>query len=242
VIHAITIIDVTTTLAETIRIENKTASHCAMQFENHWLSRYPRPLRCIHDQGTEFIGLNFQHMLAMNGIESVPTTVRNPQANAVCERMHKTVLDMLSSSLREPPDNVATATELVDTCLAAASRALRSAIHQSMQVSPGALVFHRDMLLPIPMLANYNEIRLRRQAIVDENNRKANLRRYFKDYSPGDQVLILLQPLSKLGQQTAGPFPITQVHVNGTVSIERSPGVFERLNIRRIKPFVAPAH
>lgn len=110
-----------------------------------------------------------------------------------------------------------------------------------MQISPGALVFHRDMLLPIPLLANYNEIRLRRQAIIDENNRKANLRRHFKDYTPGDQVLILLRPLGTLGQKTAGPFPITQVHVNGTVTIERSPGVFERLNIRRVKPFIAQA-
>jgi transposase InsO family protein len=221
VVHAITMIDITTTLTETVRIENKTSSHCALQFENHWLSRYPRPLRCVHDQGTEFVGLNFQHMLAMNGIQSVPTTVRNPQANAVCERMHKTVQDMLNSSLRDPPDNVATAIELVDTCLAAASRALRSAVHQSMQISPGALVFHRDMLLPIPLSADYNEIRIRRQAIIDENNRKANLRRHFKDYSPGDQVLILLRPLSKLGQKTMGPFPITQVHINGTVTIER---------------------
>jgi hypothetical protein len=148
---------------------------------------------------------------------------------------------MLNSSLCEPPDNVATAVELVDTCLAAASRALRSAIHQSMQISPGALVFHRDMLLPIPLMADYNEIRQRRQAIIDENNRKANLRRRFKDYSAGDQVLILLQPVSKLGRKTDGPYTITQVHVNGTVTIERTPGVFERLNIRRLKPFIAPA-
>ena len=73
--------------------------------------------------------------------------------------MHKTVQDMLQSSLRSPPDNVATAVELVDSCLAAASRALRSVVHQTLQISPGALVFSRDMLLPIPILANYNLIR-----------------------------------------------------------------------------------
>ena len=178
-------------------------------------------------------------MLAMNGIQSVPISVRNPQANAVAERMHKTVQDMLNTSLRNPPDNVANAIELVDTCIAAASRALRSTIHQTMQISPGALVFHRDMLLPIPLMADYNLIRERRQALIDENNRKANLHRRFKDYSPGDQVLLLLKPLAKLGAKTAGPYVITQVHVNGTVTIERNPGVFERVNIRRVKPYIA---
>ena len=56
----------------------------------------------------------------------------------------------------------------------------------------------------------------------------------------GDQVLILLRPKGKLAIKTAGPYPITHVHVNGTVTIARAPNVLERLNIRRIKPYVAP--
>ena len=120
-VHALTMIDITSTLSETVRIENKTSTHMAMMFENHWLARYPRPTRCLHDQGTEFMGMGFQNMLHLNGIQSVPTSVRNPQANAVCERMHKTVQDMLQSSLRAPPENVETAVELIDSCRAAAS-------------------------------------------------------------------------------------------------------------------------
>jgi hypothetical protein len=57
-----------------------------MQFKNIWLSHYPRPQHCIHDQGTEFIGAEFQYMLMQSGIkDDVPTTVQNPQANAICE-------------------------------------------------------------------------------------------------------------------------------------------------------------
>ena len=240
-IHAITMLDVTSTIAECIRIENKTAAHCALQFTNHWLARYPKPLRVVHDQGTEFIGLDFQSMLQVNGIKPVPTSVRNPQANAVCERLHKTVQDMLKSSLRDPPDNVANAVELVDSCLAAASRALRSAVHQTMQISPGALVFGRDMMLPIPIMADYNLVRERRQAVIDENNRKANLRRHFKDYKVDDQVLLFIPKRGKLQDTTVGPFRVHEVHVNGTVTIERDPGIFDRVNIRRVKPFTARA-
>jgi hypothetical protein len=43
-LFALTMIDTTTTLAEIIRIENKTSQHVAMQFENSWLAHYPKPL------------------------------------------------------------------------------------------------------------------------------------------------------------------------------------------------------
>ena len=92
-------IDPTTTLSETIRIENKTSSHCSMQFANNWLTRYPKPTRCVHDQGTEFTGIEFQTMLLQEGIKSVPSSVRNPQSNAIIERLHKTVGDMLNTSV-----------------------------------------------------------------------------------------------------------------------------------------------
>jgi hypothetical protein len=68
-----------TNFPDAIRIQNKTASHVSMQFENIWLSCYPRPQHCIHDEGTKFIGIEFQYMLMRSGIKDVPTTVRNPQ-------------------------------------------------------------------------------------------------------------------------------------------------------------------
>lgn len=237
-IQALTVVDVTTTLAECVRIENKTSAHCAMQFVNHWVARYPRPTRCIHDQGKEFVGFDFQSTLAVNGIKAVPTSVKNPQANAVCERLHKTIQDLINTSVRTPPNNVNNAIELVDSCLASAVRSLRSVVHQGLKVSPGALVFGRDMVLPIPILADYNLIRERRQAIIDDNNRRANLRRRFKDYQVNEQVLILERPLGKLKPKTSGPFPISAIHVNGTVTIQRGPGIHERLSIRRVKPYL----
>ena len=71
-----------------IRITNKTMSHVAEQFKNSWLSRYPRPNRCVHDNGKEFIGSNFVRLLAQMGIKDVCTAVRNPQSNTICERIH----------------------------------------------------------------------------------------------------------------------------------------------------------
>ena len=146
-----------------------------MHFENEWLSRYPHPLRCIHDPGTEFTGIHFQSMLTMNGIQSVPTTAKNPQANAICERLHLTIGNMLRTMLHEnPPQNVQTGIELVDTALASASYAVRTAVHRTMKVSPGALIYHRDMMLPIPIIANFQ--RLTKNCINNKNDTKEHAR------------------------------------------------------------------
>ena len=237
---ALTAVDPATTLAEIIRIENKTSAHVAMKFENEWLSRYPRPLRCVHDQGPEFMSLPFQHVLAVNGIKDVPTTVANPQANAVNERLHQTIENTLRTMLHTfNPQNQVEAANLVDNCLATAQYAVRSAVHRVLNVSPGAMVFQRDMVLPIPLIANFELIRQRRQAMVDENNRRQNLRRHFYDYNVGDEVLIVDRNKNRptLAPISTGPYVVQQSHVNGTVTILRAPNVYERINIRRLRPY-----
>jgi hypothetical protein len=58
--YALTCIDTVTNFPDAIRIRDKTASHVGIQFENLWLARYPRPVCCVHNRGTEFIGADFQ--------------------------------------------------------------------------------------------------------------------------------------------------------------------------------------
>ena len=57
---AITTVDPFLGLCEIRRIKNKTSAHVATKFYEMWLNRYPRPLRCIHDNGSEFISQEFQ--------------------------------------------------------------------------------------------------------------------------------------------------------------------------------------
>jgi transposase InsO family protein len=92
--RALTIIDTTTNFPEIIRIDNHSAAHVGQQFKNAWLSRYPWPLQCIYDQGTEFTGAHFQATLRHHGIQAKPTTVKNPQANEllnICIKQLQTV-------------------------------------------------------------------------------------------------------------------------------------------------------
>ena len=80
-------------------------------------------------------------------------------------------------------------------------------------------------------------IRQKRQVLIDEANRKENLKRYYKDYNIGDRVMVKVYNPSKLQARTTGPYIVTRVHQNGTLTIERKPNVFERINIRRLVPY-----
>ena len=135
-------------------------------------------------------------------------------------------------------DNQATtANHVIDNALQTAAYAARTAIHSSMKISPDALVFQRDMLLDIPLIADLHLFQQKRQALIDERLFQANCSRISHDYQPQEEVLLLKYKPDKLEPRAEGPFVIERVHVNGTVTIRRNPYVTERINIRRIRPF-----
>ena len=78
-----TMADPATGWFEIFEIPDRGAETTALVFGRQWLSRYPRPKRCIFDNGNEFLGNEFQEMLKSFGITPAPTTVRNPSANFV---------------------------------------------------------------------------------------------------------------------------------------------------------------
>ena len=235
--RALTIIDTVTNLVELVRIDNKTSEHVAMHFENTWLSRYPMPRSITYDQGGEFIGRPFQQMLARHGIQARPTTAKNPQANSLCERMHQTVANSLRAMRQmTPPAGIQHATQLVDTALANCLFATRSTVHSALRASPGSLAFNRDMILDIPMVADWELIRQNRQQLIDARLIAANRKRFSHDYHVGDEVYKLKHSPNKLESRVEGPYRINTVHTNGTVTIQLTPHVIERISIRRIKP------
>ncbi len=121
---ALTIIDTVTTYCEVALIRNKTAKHIGLLLENNWLSRYPRPQRCVFDQGTEFLGEEFQAVLRTHGIKPGGSTVRNPQSNAVCERLHQSIGNSLRAfGYEHPPRNKSESAERINTALQTAAYA-----------------------------------------------------------------------------------------------------------------------
>jgi hypothetical protein len=87
------------------------------------------------------------------------------------------------------------------------------------------MAFHRDMLLDIPVIADLLTIQAKRQTLIDENLHCANLKRRSYDYAVGDWVMIKEVDPNKMEEKTIGPFPVTRVHVNGNLTIQRQPHV-----------------
>jgi hypothetical protein len=54
---ALTMIDLSTHLIKLIVVPDKESCTVARAFDHSWLCRYPRPLICLHDKGTEFTGI-----------------------------------------------------------------------------------------------------------------------------------------------------------------------------------------
>ena len=239
---ALTCIDTTMNLTELIRIDEATSSHVRDKFDQAWLSRYPLPSRCVHDNGPEFTGQEFEARLHHLNIKNVTTTSYNPQANAICERMHQSVGNVLRTLLyANPPTNLNEARDLIDSALATASHAMRANIHLGLRDSPGALAFGRDMFLPVPLIADWIAIREHRERLIDHNLMRQNKKRRAFDYVQGQQVLKYIHKPTKLGRRVEGPYTIQQVHTNGTLTIELRPSVHQRINIRRVKPYRVPS-
>ena len=240
-LRALTSIDITTNLLEIEPIVTQTAAECACAFENGWLSRYPRPLRVIHDQGSEFMGSAYQDLLRRAGIKSVPTTARNPQGNSIIEAVHKSVGQVLRTLIQiHQPQTVHQAKATGDTALATAMHATRCASHQALHhLTPGSFAFRRDMFFDLSFLTDILALQTTRQQLVDTRLLRENATRISHDYQVSDQVLkkSVLSLSDKLKPSFTGPHEIIQVHTNGTVTICLSDNVTERINIRRIKPY-----
>ena len=99
-------------------VKDKTSEEAACVFNNTWLSHYPRPMQCIHDNGPEFKGA-FQDLLLASGIKPVPVTPHTPQANSVIEATHLAVGQVICTLHQlKPPTTDLEASQLVDEALA----------------------------------------------------------------------------------------------------------------------------
>ena len=124
-------------------------------------------------------------------IQGIPTTVKNAQSNGICEQMHQTMLNVLKVYAKtQLIDTFNDAEHVMDHVIAASIHATCCAVNHTMQHSPGEIVFQRDMLLDIPMIADLVAIRERRQLLIDENLRRQNEKRIEHHYKVGDWVMI----------------------------------------------------
>ncbi len=95
----------------------------ARKYAQCWLAQYLWPQQCIHNPGGEFTGIEFQTLLEKCHMTDACTCTKKLQSNAICERMHQTVGNVLITLLHgEPPKNIAKAKDYSDEALSIAMR------------------------------------------------------------------------------------------------------------------------
>jgi len=231
-------IDPATGWFEVKELKEKDPGTVANIVEQTWLTRYPWPQELIFDRGGEFMG-EFARMIAEDyGIKRRGITTRNPQANAVLERIHQTLGNILRTfQLHKAELDTENPWEGI---LSAAMFALRATYHTTTQASPMQLVFGRDAILNIKFEADWKLIKARKQKVIQQNNKKENKARKVYNYQIGDKVLIdkttgmIKQKFGK--DPFNGPYEVRQVNDNGTILVKIGP-VLETVNIRLVKPY-----
>jgi transposase InsO family protein len=114
----------------------------AREFVTRIITKFGVPKKLLTDIGASFTSSLIKETCKLLKIQKLQTSSYHPQANGVCERMHKLLIDMLSHFVRKDAKNW-------DEYVPYAVMAYRAMPHCSTKYSPYYLVFCRDMRLPM---------------------------------------------------------------------------------------------
>jgi len=242
-LHCMTVTDPATGFFEMVEIGEKTADIIANWLELYWLTRYQWPTEITMDKGKEFAREVSEALKNECGVERKIITSRNPQANSMIERYHKTLQNMiLSAQIKDKRD--------LDSflgfkgVLAACRKAMNSAVHATARATPTQLVFSHDTMLNASFQADWQFIKEQKQQLIIQNDKRENAKRKPRAHNVGDVVVVKAGAGRKHGSNPyLDPMKITQVNDNGTVKLVKvandGGAVSQTWNIRNVEPRMA---
>ena len=127
------------------------------------------------------------------GLKRKPITTRNPQSNAIIERIHQTIGNIIrtfdvSNIVNNNPWSGILATTMF---------AVRATYHTTLQASPMQLVFGQYAILNTKHVADWEHIRKRKQLRINHNNKQENMRRNNHQYKVCEKNLVKRKKNSK---------------------------------------------
>ena len=141
---------------EICSVPEAIADLVANQVELACLSRYALPNKITVDGGKELLAKFLTMMANDYGILCSPINTRNPQANAIVERVHQTIdniirifkIQEMDLDNESPCEGIHSSTMF----------AIRSTVHTNTQHTPSQLVLGRDAILNINQKLTCNNI------------------------------------------------------------------------------------
>ena len=174
-------------------------------------------------------------MLKDFAIQATCTSIKNPQSNAILERIHQVVGSMLKT--QDLKEKIFDSWKPWSKILASVAYTLRWSYHSTLQATPGQLVFCRDiMLLSIGFETNYEQVWGWKQQCINYYNVCENAKQVNYTYSVDDYAYVLQDGIyCKLDGDKLATHCAIEVFTNNTIWIQKGI-VNKRINIRRLTP------
>ena len=216
------------------------------------------PLKLLTDQGSQFLGSLVSHLCKSLRIDQVKTAPYHPECNGVVERMHGTLVPMLTKASQLGMDWVEQ--------LPFALFALRSAPNRDTKFSPYQLVYGHRVRTPLDILhqgwaeeefskfettewADWLVARLAvwHESVLERGKEASGCRKHQYDKSTvnrtlkvGDQVLCRIPGhIGKLRESWHGPYSVVarKSRVDYAVDFGKGNGRVKVLHINNLKKF-----
>jgi hypothetical protein len=119
-------------------IFDKTSTQISNTVYKCWFSRYPHCPYLIQENGSEF-KLHFHALWTTYGVKRKPISIKNPTVNAILERIHAMITNMLRTAKLNMAKSVNASD--INIFLSDATWAICSTHHTVLKASPGAAIF-----------------------------------------------------------------------------------------------------
>ena len=130
---------------------NHTANTVSEALMRHVIPYFGTPRRLLSDRGREFISAIWTKLLHSLGIQQVLTSPYHPEGNAINERSHRTLNNMLLTRLLEGPSAKAWVDKVPGIMLT-----LNSMPHEPHGFSASMIVTDREPTLPMDLTSDAN--------------------------------------------------------------------------------------
>jgi transposase InsO family protein len=131
--------------AESIPVQNHTASTVARALMSHFFTYYGAPKQLLSDRGPEFESELFKELMHWMEIKKFRTSPYKASTNAACEVFHCTLNSMLGKVVKE-------CQRYWDKRLPQVMAAYRTSPHSSTGFSPNGLFLGRGTRMPLDLI------------------------------------------------------------------------------------------
>ena len=252
--------DCFTRWVEVYAIQNQEALTVAKMLVDEMFCRFSPPEQLHSDQGRQFEADLLKEVCTLLQIHKTRTTAYHPHCNGLVERFNRTLLDMLSTTVKDHKMDW-------DQCIRRVCLAYNSSVHASTGYSPFYLMYGRQVNLPVDLMYgstpheactwgdyahtlrnNLTEayVLARRKGITEHKRQKAlyDVKVHGAPYQVGDWVWLHSPAVPrgqcrKLHHPWTGPFKVVECIGECDYKIKSKNGKMIRVvHFDRLKPFV----